>query len=312
VTAVCPITYEDIEPPLRYSDRGLALLAPRLAALRDFPYSAEQQVREAVRRAGKISVQGVQPKLSARLSVRGQQFVIVDRHGQFIIKPQNALYAQLPENEDLTMRLARASGIACPLHGLVHCSDGSLSYFIKRFDRHGRSGKTHVEDFAQLAGRTRETKYDSSMEQVARIVEERCSFPVPQLLELFRRTLFCLLTGNEDMHLKNFTVVRRDPMVELSPAYDMVNTTLAMGTRDPEELALPLNGRKRNITRTDLIGYFAGERLRLPGPAVQDVLSGFRKALPAWHALIDRSFLSPQLKQGYRGLVDQRAARFLG
>lgn len=309
--AVCPITYDDIAGPQRYSRRGLSLLTTRLDDLRDFPYTAEQQRQESLRRAGKISVQGVQPKLSARLSIRDRQFVIVDQRGHYILKPQNTLYPELPQNEDLTMRLAALAGIARPLHGMVYCADGTFSYFVKRFDRHGRAAKLHVEDFAQLAGKSRDTKYDSSMEQVVRIIDDRCSFPVPQRLELFRRTLFCLLTGNEDMHLKNFSVICRDPLVELSPAYDMVNTAIAMAAAQPEDLALPLNGKKRNLTRRDVFGYFAAERLALPHPVVDRTRDRFRAVLPHWYALIERSFLSPDSRHAYRALVGTRATRFL-
>lgn len=68
----------------------------------------------------------------------------------------------LPENEDLSMRLAAAAGLDTPLHGLIYAKDGSLTYFIKRFDQIGRNRKLAVEDFAQLMGLDRDTKYDAS------------------------------------------------------------------------------------------------------------------------------------------------------
>ena len=125
----CPITFNECEG--RYSREGLRLLSPQLTDLRDFPYSAEQQRQEAVLRAGKLSIPGIQPKLSVVLQVRQQTFSLTDRLGRYIIKPQHATYPHLPENEALTIRLAQAAGIEVPMHGLVYSQDGSLSYFVR-------------------------------------------------------------------------------------------------------------------------------------------------------------------------------------
>jgi len=308
---ICPVTYDTIPQGQRYSAAGVRRLSTRLTTLEDFAHTAEQQRQEAVRRAGKISVQGVQPKLSVRVSEPKRTFVIVDTRGHYILKPQSSRYPELPENEDLSMRLAAAAGIRVPVHGLVYCIDGTLSYFIRRFDRPGRSRKVHVEDFAQLTGRSRDTKYDSSMEQVAAAIDAHCTFPLPGREELLRRTLFCLLTGNEDMHLKNFTVVRGQDVVELSPAYDMVNTTLALEGASGEELALPLRGKKNHLSRSDVLEYFAVQRLELTAAVVAQVVDTFQGALPQWETLIQRSFLSERSKVAYRELVHNRAARFV-
>jgi serine/threonine-protein kinase HipA len=133
-----------------------------------------------------MSVQGIQPKLSATLNVSRQRFEVVDIGGHYILKPQNPQFPQLPENEDLSMRLAGAAGIDVPLHGLVYSKDGSFTYFIKRFDRIGRNKKLAVEDFAQLFGLSRETKYDASMEKVAAVIEKYCTFPALEKIKLFR------------------------------------------------------------------------------------------------------------------------------
>ena len=151
----------------------------------------------------------MQPKLSAALNVRDGVFEVVDLGGRYILKPQVERYKHLPENEDVTMRLAATVGIEIPLHGLVYSKDGSLTYFIRRYDRKGQKDKVHVEDFAQLSGASRDTKYDSSMERVADIVEKFCTFPAIEKLKLFKRTVFSFLVGNEDMHLKNFSLIVR-------------------------------------------------------------------------------------------------------
>ena len=130
----CPLTYEPLSGG-RYAPQGFRRLSGALEDLADFPYSAAEQLEEARMRASKLSIQGVHPKLSAVLSVKQSTFVLVDRGGRYILKPQNPGWPQVPEVEDLTVRLAGEAGIEVPLHGLIYCRDGSLTYFIRRFDR---------------------------------------------------------------------------------------------------------------------------------------------------------------------------------
>ncbi|MBU0733937.1 MAG: HipA domain-containing protein [Proteobacteria bacterium] len=302
----CPITYEACGDS-KYSRKGLKRLSRNLTCLSDLPYSAEEQIKEAAARADKMSIQGVQPKLSAVLSPKKGGFEIVDRGGRYILKPQVPAYFQVPENEDLTMRLAEIIGIAVPLHGLVYSKDGSMTYFVKRFDRVGREGKVAVEDFAQLSGQDRETKYHSSMEQVAHIIETFCTFPLIEKSRLFSRTLFSFLTGNEDCHLKNYSLIRRDPKVELSPAYDLVNTSIILDAK--EEIALPINGKKRKLSSEDLIEYFGRERLGLTEKIVGQTVEGFKKVKTDWLRMISVSFLSREMKDKYFKLMNSRFER---
>ncbi|MBS4168454.1 Serine/threonine-protein kinase toxin HipA [Parachlamydia sp. AcF125] len=173
------------------------------------------------------------------LDVRKKEFRVVEKGGQFIIKPPHHLYEEVPQNEDLTMRLAKIIGIETPLHGMIYNIDGSLSYFIKRFDR-SRNQKIGVEDFSQLLGHSRETKYESSMEKVVSVIEKHCTFPMVEKLKLFKLVIFNFITRNEDMHLKNFTLISRENKVEMSPAYDLLNTTIIIQAE--EEIALPIRG----------------------------------------------------------------------
>jgi serine/threonine-protein kinase HipA len=294
-----------------YSREGLRRLSRTLTQLAEIPYDAEQQRSEALARAAKMSIQGVQPKLSAKLRVKKGCFEIVDHGGEYILKPQSPLYPNLPENEDLTMRMAAHAGIKVPVHGLVRSRDGSWTYFIRRFDRLSRGRKLALEDFAQLSGRTRQTKYDASMEQVGAVIDRFATFPAVEKLDLLRRTLFCFLTGGEDMHLKNISLITRGPRVQLSPAYDLVNSTIAL-PRATEELALPLHGKKRNLRRTDLVDYFADECLGLKRAAVDAVLAQLAAAQPEWERLIAASFLPARLQDAYLGLLPQRRARLTG
>lgn len=299
----CPITYEAIESG-KYSAPGLRKLSPRLNDLNDLPYSQEEQIREAQARASRMSLQGVQPKLSVRLNVRGQIFEVVDTGGQFVLKPQSFIYPELPQNEDLSMRLASTCRVDVPLHGLVYSQDGLLTYFVKRFDRRGKR-KFAVEDFGQLAGLSRETKYDYSMEKLVPLLEQHCTFPQVEKLKLFRLTLFNYFIGNEDAHVKNFSLIRRGAKVELAPAYDLLNTTIAM-PRATEEIALPLQGRKRKLNREIFVDYFGRERLQLTDRAIHQVLSEFSQVLPEWQPIIDISFLSNGMKERFRTVIRER------
>ncbi|OPY17212.1 MAG: Serine/threonine-protein kinase HipA [Syntrophus sp. PtaB.Bin138] len=299
----CPITYEDCGEQ-RYSIRGLHLLSRRLTRLQDFPYSAAQQRREAVRRVGKMSIQGVQPKLSAVLNVEANTFEIVESGGRYIVKPQMSDYPEVPENEDLTMKMAAAAGLEAPFHGLIHSKDGSLSYVIRRFDRTGRTNRIPLEDFAQLLGHDRDTKYASSMEQVSSVLDRFCTFPAIEKLKLFKLVLFNYLSGNEDAHLKNFSLIRRDEKVELSPVYDLLNSTIIIDSK--EELALPLNGKKSKLKREDFVDYFAKERLGLTDKAISRTIGELETAYPHWMDLLGRGFLSDTRKTIYRELLDRR------
>jgi len=306
--SICPITYSPIESNQKYSAKGLRWLSPALKNLVDLPYSAEQQRKEAQKRADKISIQGVQPKLSARLNTKMQSFEICDEGGTYILKPQNNLYSELPENENLSMRLA-TSVMGVPLHGLLYCLDGSFTYFIKRFDRVAYGNKVPIEDFAQLAGLARDTKYDYSMEKLIPIIDRFCTFPAMEKSKLLTRVVFNYLIGNEDMHLKNYSLITRNEFTEIAPAYDFINTTIAMGGAK-EQIALPLNGKKNNLTRRDIIDYYGMQRLGLNSVIIDEILNRFRISIPQWHHLIEISFLSKQAKKEYRLLVDERIKIF--
>lgn len=304
----CPITLEPLAAGETFSPAGLRSLHPRLTALAPLHLSQVEQLRQARLRAGKMSIQGVQPKLSAVLRLKTGRFDIVDAGARYILKPNPLPFEDVPANESLTMTMAAAAGSEVPPHGLLPAVDGSWVYLIRRFDREGRNARVPVEDFAQLTGATRETRYESSLERVAKVVEEFCTFPALEKPKLARRLLFCFLTGNEDMHLKNFSLIVRNSVVSLAPAYDLLNTTLVL-ERAEEETALPLNGNKKNLTRKLWIDYFCVERLRLPSRQIDALLADLRRALTVWHGLIDRSYLPDNKKEAYRNLLDERGGR---
>lgn len=304
----CPITYEWCGTD-KYSKKGLRMIAPKLTYLNDLPYTAVELRQEAANRAKKLSIQGVQSKLSAAISIVDQEFRIVDQFGTYIIKPQNDLFPQLPENEDVTMRMAKVFGLEVPFHGMLYGKDGSLSYFIKRFDRYGKGRKLATEDFAQLTGNTRDTKYHFTMEKLIPVLDEYCSFPAIEKADFFKRILFCYLTGNEDMHLKNFSLITKNGKTTLTPIYDFLNTTIAIKNPD-DEIALTLKGKKSNLKATDFIEYYAKDRLQLNDKTVASILEQMKKATPEWKELLEISFLSEDVKGKYFDLLESRVGMF--
>jgi len=304
----CPITYE-LCGTEKYSEKGLRMIAPKLTYLNDLPYTAVELRQEAANRAKKLSIQGVQPKLSAAISIVDQEFKIVDQFGTYIIKPQNDLFPQLPENEDVTMRMAKVFGLDVPFHGMVYAKDGSLSYFIKRFDRYGKGNKLATEDFAQLTGNTRDTKYRFTMEKLIPVLDEFCSFPAIEKADFFKRILFCYVTGNEDMHLKNFSLITKNGKITLTPVYDFLNSTISIKNPE-EEIALTLKGKKSNLKAADFIDYYAKDKLELNDKTVSIILEQMQQVIPKWKELLEISFLSEDMKVKYFDLMESRLKMF--
>ena len=306
--AYCPINLEPLLAGRSYSVAGLRSIHSKLNHLVPLDYSYAAQLAEVRRRSDKMSIQGVQPKLSAVLKLKDSSFALVDRGGRFILKPNPLAYEEVPANEALTMRMAAEVGIEVPVHGLLRAKDDSWVYCVKRYDRVGRTGKVHVEDFAQLSGANRETKYDSSLERVVQLVEQFCTFPAIEKPKLAKRLLFCFLSGNEDMHLKNFSIWLQDGVVSLSPAYDLLNSTLVLENAK-EESALPLQGKKRKLTKELWLDYFCKDRLKLTPGQIDKVVKDLQKAMPAFDRLIGQSFLSEDRQLGYRTILHDRAKR---
>jgi len=303
----CPISYE-LCGENQYAASGLKKLSRSLKELKLLPFSAQEQRKEAAVRMKRMSIQGVQPKLSANLDTRNSTFEIVNQKGKYIIKPQSDIYQQVPENEDVSMRMAKAVGIEVPFHGMIYSRDGSLSYFIKRFDRVGRNKKLPVEDFSQLAGLSRDTKYDFTIEKIIRLIEQFCTFPAIEKIKFFKLVLFSFVIGNEDMHIKNFSLITRKNKVEFSPAYDLLNSTLAMDGAE-EEMALHLAGKRSRFRRRELIDYLGRERLGLNDETIIQTENDFQKVISKWEKLIDISFLDSERQTIYLELIKERFQR---
>lgn len=252
------------------------------------------------------TVTGVQAKLSLDIS-RGhagepQRFTIVGLWGRFILKPQTDRFAHLPENEDLTMHMAEAAGIKTVPHSLIRFVDGELCYLTRRVDRTKNGAKIAMEDMCQLSERLTEDKYKGSYERIAKLIRRYSSAPLLDVVNFWEVVLFSWLTGNADMHLKNFSLFRPANDYMMTPAYDLLSTALAM-PEDDEELALTLNGKKKRIKREDF--EIAMRDSGLEEKAISNLFLRFSKAIPKWHELITESFLPLNLQQAYHDKIDK-------
>ncbi len=193
----------------------------------------------------RIALTGVQPKLSVTLQNLKDQdrLTIVGLWGEYILKPQHDNYSHMPEIEDLTMHLAAEFKIAVCMHTLLKATDGRLVYIAKRFDRQNGK-KIHVEDLCQLSEFLTESKYKGSYERTGKLISTYCMNTGLDTTNYFEVVLFSYLSGNNDMHLKNFSLIHEENGVVLSPAYDLLNVNLVNPT-DDEELALTLNGKRK-------------------------------------------------------------------
>jgi len=246
----------------------------------------------------RIAVTGVQPKLSVTLekSKENTRLTIVGLWGEYILKPQQEQYPMMPETEDLTMHLASLFKIPVCEHTLLKATDGSLIYLAKRFDR-VKGKKIHVEDFCQLSEFLTESKYKGSYEKAGKLILKYCANTGLDALNYFELVLFSYLTGNNDMHLKNFSLLHSNSGICLSPAYDLLNVNL-LNPADDEELALTLNARKKKITIKDF--EILGNSLQIPEKAWRYSMNKFASMNDEVVGMIDASFLGLVTKECYK------------
>jgi len=281
----------NVAPELPYSDNEMEVLAA-----------------EIVR--SQVSVTGVQAKLSLDIFAsepkENKRFTIVGLWGGYILKPQTSNYEHLPEVEDLTMHLAELAKVRTVPHSLIRLKTGNLAYITKRIDRQGTS-KIAMEDMCQLTERQTEHKYNSSYENIAKTILKYSLNPILDEIIFYEQIVFSFLTGNADMHLKNFSLLKTSPQgYTLMPAYDMVATIL-VNSFDNEELALTLNGRKRKLKKNDFQKAFSLNGL--DKKSIERVFSKFSKAIPLWTEFISISFLPENMKSEYIKLITERAGR---
>ena len=264
--------------------------------------------KEVIR--SRTTLTGVQAKLSLDISKEHRtgpgRFTIVGLWGRYILKPPTDFYPHLPEQEDLTMHLAELAKISVVPHSLIRFADGELCYITRRIDRTASGEKLAMEDMCQLTERLTEHKYKGSYEQIAKTIARFSSVPKLDLVNFWEQVVFSWITGNADMHLKNFSLYsKRQGEYQLTPAYDMLSTALAM-PEDTEELALTLNGKKRKLKRTDFESAMRASGL--DGKIIGNIFDKFFKSTAKWYAFIDNSFLPDTMRLEYKAIVKDRLA----
>ena len=287
--------------PGQLAKKRVAIDPPEAGAL---PYTATELVAYHGKHRLKMSLSGVQPKVSAVFSRKDQSFRIVETNGSYILKPSPQAFPGAAENEALTMELARRAGIDVPRCGWLAAKDGSGVFWIERFDRWGTGNRQRVrcEDACQILDVPASWKYLGNLETLAKMIRAHCSNPRLQMVRFFQRVLFCWVTGNGDMHLKNWSLLENGKLIELAPAYDLLNTRIL--TNDEEESALELDDRKTGFDRTLLIDYFGREVCGLNERMIEKTTQALQSA--NWDPSIHDSKLSVDDSIRYQEIVHAR------
>jgi len=266
----------------------------------------EKLAKEAVELS--VTVPGVQPKISLgwiktvlQDGHNGRLTIMDALEGQYILKPQNAKYKQMPENEHLSMKLAELFKINTVPSNMIRLASGELCYITKRIDRKKDNSKIHMIDFLQIL--ELEDKYLGTMEIVGKTIGDLSVNTLMDKLHFFELSLFNFLIGNNDMHLKNFSMWLSDIGWVLSPAYDLLNVKIIL-PKDQDDTALLLGGKKHNFNK----GYFDefGKILKLNDKQITSVYRKLDSWLPRATQLIDVSFLNENYKTQYKELITQR------
>lgn len=284
--------------------------APRLPYTRD---NMSELARKVIRAS--TSVTGVQAKMSLDIDRGGKnepaKFTIVGLWGKYIFKPQSDKYPCLPELEDLTMKMAEAARIPTARHSLIRLADGELGYLTLRMDR-GRSGeKISMLDMCQLSNRLTEHKYYGTYQQLAETVKKFSSAPMLDVQRFWEIVLFSWITGNSDMHCKNFSLLDTgNGEYALAPAYDLLAVLLA-DPADTEEMAMSftVGGEKTGFGRDTFLSAFI--QSGIPAPVANRMIERPKELLPVWKELVDRSFLPEKMKVSYCRLLDNRIGRLM-
>lgn len=260
-----------------------------------------------------VTVPGVQPKLSlgfikSVLADRkhGRLTILDALEGIFILKPQNMHYSQMPENEHLSMKLAELFKIEVVPSSMIRLASGEFCYITKRIDRKGDGSKIHMIDFLQIM--ELEDKYRGTMESLGNKIGELSVNTLLDKQRFFELTLFNFIIGNNDMHLKNFSMILSDIGWVLSPAYDLLNVKIIL-PGDKEDIALMLGGKKKFFNKEYFDRFATG--LKMNKKQINFVYNKLGKWLPEALELINISFLSEENKKAYIKLITERVALFI-
>lgn len=255
----------------------------------------------------RMTVTGAQSKISLDLdnsNPKSTRLTIVGIKGDFILKPPSEEYANLPENEHLTMLLAKEFSFPVAVSSLIRLKSGELAYITKRFDRE-KNTKIAQEDFCQLTERLTEDKYKGSYESIGRWIKQNTTSPGIDLVRFFEMVVFSFLTGNSDMHLKNFSIqTDLEGRIKLAPAYDLLAVKIFF-KEDNEDLALTLNGKKNKINLADIRKF--GESIHLSKVVIDRTLLQIQSKIPMLLNKVTGYPFWESTKKKYVKLIQERA-----
>ena len=278
---------------------------PQLPYTRD---NMAELARQVIRTS--TSVTGVQAKMSLDIN-RGSKnepakFTIVGLWGKYIFKPQSTKYPHLPELEDLTMKMAEAANIRTARHTLIRLADGELGYLTLRMDRGRRGEKISMLDMCQLSNRLTEHKYYGTYPQLAETIKRYSAAPMLDVQRFWEVVLFSWITGNSDMHCKNFSLIDSgNGEYVLSPAYDLLAVLLA-DPADTEEMAMSftVGGEKSGFNHDTFMTAFTQSGISVS--VAEKMIERMKGCIPKWKELISLSFLPEKMKTSYCALLEKR------
>lgn len=271
------------------------------------PFKSTEVASEAQKMVGRMSISGVQPKLSVIHDRKHHELTVVETGGLYILKPPAESFESLPENENLCMNIASAYEIEVPHHGLLPLKDDKLAYVVKRFDRLDDNSKLQQEDFQQLL--ETDDKYSGTYERIANFIKKHSDAPGLDLVKLYERSLLFFVLGNGDAHLKNFSLLRKEEKgYHLSPAYDIISSRLVI-PEESEEMCLSLQGKKNNIRKEDF--QRLGDNFGLQSKQISNALERLEGNKFSIEEMIENSFLNNRLKSRFLDIFKERMARIL-
>lgn len=300
----CLYCYQEVESGDFHKKCSLLFFGTETPPVLEYSLSEMNALaKEVIERS--IAVPGVQPKLSMSVlseALSPQRLTVVGAlGGNYIFKPPTSEYIEMPGNEHFTMRVAELFSIRTVPSTLIRLQSGELAYLTKRIDRREDDTKIHMLDMFQITEAV--DKYKSSMEKVSRALTAFTSNTGYDILQLFEWTLFSFLFGNNDMHLKNFSMIKSTHGWELAPAYDLLNVSV-LNPKDKEELALTMNGKKSRLKMKDFQQF--SQHLGLTKKQENVVYKRFTTQLPNMKGLLAISFLSAPIRKEYLAVVLKR------
>lgn len=290
---------------INYTDKQLRAMFGK-PILPIIPISLEQISTEAQKLAGKLSISGVQPKLSVRLE--SDKLIPVATDGQYILKPQTQQFAELPQNEYLCMQMGRKFGLNTAESILLELSDGTPAYLVKRFDRFKKGKhmeKLACEDMHQILGGP--NKYAGSSEQIAKIIKQYCTFGPLEVQRFFEISIFNFAIGNGDAHRKNFSLLTSNKgIIALSPVYDLVSSRLVI-PEEEEEMAIAINGKRNRLNKKDFLCF--AENIGVDTNYAKSRIADLLDLQSIFADMMNKSTLSLHLRKQFTEIAAERLSR---